>query len=386
MPTFGPAWDFGVGNKLGGGSASEDNPLSDLYSVKVVYTSDKSLWTRCVVLEAGENPNLNIGGADKMDLRRSPSVDKNGKTGDGVASGDPNDADYISAIGMGWFPGYAINIETGERLNMMFAEDSSIPLENGGDMIWNPTSTIINNVRRPVFGGKHYVYVMGSTYSPVLNYKGPRYDAGKTYRELLEPNPGNVSAYTLNQRMLYSQAMWVTMPVLASGYSLLSPQAGIVPNTVVVNLKVKRPYANFSIDGQTVNDSMPYFTFNTRGFAPVQSTEIGRKALDRVNIVPNPYYAYSSYEDPGNQLANQVRLVNLPERCDIRIYTMDGVLVRTIRKDDANSPYTEWDLKNDAKVPISSGVYLIHIKAPDFAEERVIKWFGVMRPVDFDTF
>jgi hypothetical protein len=65
---------------------------------------------------------------------------------------------------------------------------------------------------------------------------------------------------------------------------------------------------------------------------------------------------------------------------------MDGVLVRTIKKDDENSPYTEWDLKNNAKVPISSGVYLIHVKATDFGEERIIKWFGVMRPVDFDTF
>jgi hypothetical protein len=387
MPSFGPAWDFGIGNKHGGGTVSFDNPMSDLYSVKVVFTSDKSLWTRCVVLEAGEYPALNVGNADKMDLRTSSSVDKNGKKGDGIASGDPNDADYISATGMGWFPGYAINIETGERLNIMFAEDSSLPGENGGDMIWNPTSRVINNALRPVFGGKHYMYIMGSTYSPTLGYKGPRYDAGKNYRDLLDTDPNIVSpSYTQRQRMLFSQAMWVSMPMLAQGYTLLTPESGIIPNTVTVNIKVKRPYASFATDNNTVNDSMPYFTFSTKGFAPVQSMETGRKALDKVNIVPNPYYAYSSYEDPGNQLANQVRLVNLPERCDIRVYTMDGVLVRTIRKSDASSAYTEWDLKNDAKVPISSGVYLIHIKAPDFAEERIIKWFGVMRPVDFDTF
>jgi hypothetical protein len=42
-------------------------------------------------------------------------------------------------------------------------------------------------------------------------------------------------------------------------------------------------------------------------------------------------------------------------------------------------------LKNDANVPISSGVYLIHVYA-DGIGERVIKWFGIMRPVDFDTF
>jgi hypothetical protein len=389
LPTFGPAWDNGTYAGLGPGSASLDNPLSALFSVKVVYTSDKSLWTRCVVLEAGENPAFNIGGADKMDIRRSASVDKNGKAGDGIVSSDPNDADYISTTGMSWFPGYAINIETGERLNIMFAEDSSLPGENGTDMIWNPTSSIINTFARPLFGGKHYVYVMGARDFPLgsgSSYKGPRYDAGSDYRGRLDPDPNITPSYTVRKRQVFSQAMWVTMPMLAPGYSLLTPESGIIPSTVTCNIKVKRPYASFSIDGNTINDSMPYFSFSTKGFAPTISKEIGRKALDKVNIVPNPYYAYSSYEDPGNQLDNRVRIVNLPGRCDIRIYTMDGVLVRTIRRDDANAPYTEWDLKNDAKVPISSGVYLIHIKAIDFGEERIIKWFGVMRPVDFDTF
>jgi hypothetical protein len=388
LPTFGPGWDNGSGLAFGPGSASGDNPLTDLYSVKVVFTSDKSLWTRCVVLEAGDYPTFNIGNADKMDLRKSPSVDKNGKRGNGVASGDPDDADYISPTGMGWFPGYAINVETGARLNIMFAEDSSLPGENGQDMIWNPTSTVINNVARPIFGGKHYVYVMGHKEftATTPTYKGPRYDAGASYRALLDTNVNLTPSYIIRQRMVFSQAMWTTMPMLAQGFHLLSVEDGIIPSKVTVNINVKRPYASYSVDGITVNDSMPYFTFSTKGFAPTTSTEIGRKALDKVNIVPNPYYAYSSYEDPGNQLDNRVRLVNLPAKCDIRIYTMDGVLVRTIRKDDANAPYTEWDLKNDAKVPISSGVYLIHIKATDFGEERIIKWFGVMRPVDFDTF
>jgi len=60
-------------------------------------------------------------------------------------------------------------------------------------------------------------------------------------------------------------------------------------------------------------------------------------------------------------------------------------LVRRIRKDDNTRTFIDWDLKNDANVPISSGVYLVHIYAPELGE-RVIKWFGVMRKADFDTF
>jgi hypothetical protein len=60
----------------------------------------------------------------------------------------------------GWFPGYAVNLETGERLNMAFGEDSWYVSENGADMRWNPTSTsLVNN--EPVFGGKHYIYIFG---------------------------------------------------------------------------------------------------------------------------------------------------------------------------------------------------------------------------------
>jgi hypothetical protein len=380
--TLGPAWDLGTFASPGLGGANSDNLMSDLYSVKIVYTADKTLWTRSVVLEMGEAPSLNIGNADKLEVRKSPSVDKNGKAGDGIVTSDPTDADFISSSGMGWFPGYAINIETGERLNIMFTEDSSLPGENGTDMIWNPTSNLTNANFRPVFGGKHYVYVMGKKgiFSGSTRYEGSRYDACASYRAKL--TIGDV----VSRRQVFSQVMWVSMSMLETGYSLRSVAEGIIPNPVTVDIRVKRPYASYSIDGLTLNDSMPYYTFSTKGFAPTFSTEIGKKALDKVNIVPNPFYAYSSYEDPGNQLSNEVRIVNLPAKCDIRIFTLDGVLVRIIKKDDPNEPYTSWDLRNDARVPISSGTYLIHIKATDFGEERIIKWFGVMRPIDFDSF
>ena len=46
---------------------------------------------------------------------------------------------------LGWFPGYAIDIETGERLNIIFSEDSWQTSENGSDMKWNPTGRLITD-------------------------------------------------------------------------------------------------------------------------------------------------------------------------------------------------------------------------------------------------
>jgi hypothetical protein len=114
----------------------QPNLLEYLQSVDVVFTSDKSQWTRCAVFEMQEDATLSIGGAKKGFLRKSLSVDKNGNRFDTTGLGgnlqnlpsstNPDAANYIGAYGMGWFPGYAINIETGERLNMAFGEDSRL--------------------------------------------------------------------------------------------------------------------------------------------------------------------------------------------------------------------------------------------------------------------
>ena len=100
-----------------------------------------------------------------------------------------------------------------------------------------------------------------------------------------------------------------------------------------------------------------------------------------------------------------VKITNLPAKCTVSIYTMNGILVRRYKRDAAPtitgeqvglSQGTEagsgnydtsidWDMKNNANVPISSGVYLIHVQAPGLGE-RTLKWFGVMRPISLDSY
>jgi hypothetical protein len=105
-------------------------------------------------------------------------------------------------------------------------------------------------------------------------------------------------------------------------------------------------------------------------------------ACKLINIVPNPYYAYSNYE--FNRLENIVKIVNLPDQCTIRIYNTSGTLVRTFTKD---SPVTsvDWDLANHVGIPIASGMYIIHVEVPGGCE-RVLKWLGVIRPPDLENF
>jgi len=80
-----------------------------------------------------------------------------------------------------------------------------------------------------------------------------------------------------------------------------------------------------------------------------------------------------------------VKITNLPSKCTVSIYSVDGVLIRRYTRDDPNSTYLDWDLKNTASIPISGGLYLIHVNAPGIGE-RTIKWFGSLRPIDLNSF
>ena len=351
------------------------NDLENLASVDIEITPDKDKWTRCPVLEIGDehvptiglDQTASVGGADRFNLRMSPSVDKDGNP------------DGSGTFGMGWFPGFAINVETGERLNMAFGESSWLQQSNGADMIWNPTSELFAGFGNPVFGGGHYIYVFGHN-DDDPNNDVPAYDEGQYIFNKLSDN--NYDPGDPQKRRVYKDAMWVGVPLLADGGSLLN-------NVVNINLRVTKPYReNFapgwSVDvAQAENENLPMYTFSTGDFATVRrDLATAESALDIIRAVPNPYYANSGYET--NQLETTVKIVNLPKTCTVSIYTVNGILVRQFTKD---SPITslDWDLKNHKQVPIASGVYLIHVDAPGIGE-TVVKWFGTIRQIDLQSF
>jgi len=365
---------------------------TSLASVDVVLTSNKDLWTRTVVFETGNYPALNINSAAKFDKRKSPSVDKNGNPGDGIVSSDPNDADFIDSVGMGWFPGYAINVETGERLNIAFGENSSLVGENSRDMLFNPTSNQGNDDNDSLsFGGMHYIYVFNK--NGTGNTDVPIYDFGAKIDELI----GNGSS-SVGKRNVFKDCIWATIPILASGQTLLSSDAKI-------RLRTHREYRKFLSTGDVAtNGTNPLYEIEVDGGfeALTNQSGVATSALDNIRVVPNPYYAYSSYERTRkDQLDNRVRITNLPSKCTVSIYTMNGVLVRQLRRsvlaDESQGEATtkgldfnlaktlDWDLKNTAGITVASGVYIIHIDGGDIGE-KIIKWFGIMRPIDLDSF
>ncbi len=334
--------------------------LDSLKSVDIVITPDKSKWTRCVVLEMCEASAEAQGGRRRNHIRDAASVDKDGNV-------DANE----SRRGLGWFPGYAISLETGVRLNIAFGEDSRASLSNGRDMIWNPNDTLFGDVGRGqpqiTMGGKHFIYVFGSRYD-TANY---------VYNQLAGPgvNVNNLGNSLL--RNVYREVLWTSIPLLSPGKRLLD-------NEVKFSIRVNNSYGKFLAPNvQAINAGNPRYEFDLTDLAPIKNDlPTAQKALDLIRVVPNPYYGASRYET--SQIDNRVRITNLPIQCVIKIYTLNGTLIRTLRKDDA-STFVDWDLLNQERIPIASGMYLLHVNAPGIGE-KVVKWFGVTRPIDLDTF
>lgn len=347
---------------VGIGGAISTNDIEITPSVDIVFTSDKTKWSRCMVLEAQPTQALSdpitsvpTSGAKHLELRKANSVDKDGN-------------DDGSGTGMGWFPGYAINVETGQRLNVAFAEDSWLAGQNGRDMIWNPTSEgeagIANEL---VMGGKHYVYVF--TDGNQGPYSFPTYDECATLYSAL--NAGG----TTNQNHAFKTCVWAGIPMLNEGSTLLA-------TTAKVKLRVSKPYKRFAT-ASTFNNTIPLYEFDMTGMeAEIGSSLAADSALALLNVVPNPYFAYSEYET--GKLDRRIKITNLPEECTISIYSVSGTLIRRFQKADATTSL-DWELTNQVDVPVASGVYLMHILVPGVGE-RTLKWYGVMKPTDLNGF
>ena len=402
---YGAAPAFG---QAAGTSKSLSNKMKNLYSIQVVFTPDKTKWTRSPVIEMCPDPLLAEGGASRFALRRAASLDKNGNPSgwpaDKSSSFNMDAPNYIAPYGMSWFPGYAINPETGERLNIMFGEDSNLPLENGRDMLFNPTSSdfrrrddnnqIIFDPLTPLFGGKHYIYIMGSweyefaSGADTIRFKYGAYDAGRSLQMSLDTLPPMGDPYYhIYGSAIYAGAQYVSIPLSVDDVPWLA-------NEVNIRINVVRPYKKYYSNstfpangGDGLNNHYPLYEFSTKGIATTEySPEQAETDLDLIAVVPNPYYAFAvanGYESVP--LQTMVKIINLPEKATVTIYNVNGSRIRQYTKDDPIT-FLDWDLKNHAGIPIAGGVYLIHVKDELSGKERIVKWFGALRVEDFNEF
>jgi hypothetical protein len=291
-----------------------------------------------------------------------------------------------------------VDVETGQRLNIFFGEasvyregapffdkDSAITLKYAtADMMFNPTSAfnlgVTNNIFDVIAGGQHMVYVTKQAYDGCAKMKA-----------LLE------SKNNIKRTQVIREISWTFIPLLTPGEKLLSYGEGLIPNDAVISMRVDNPFQVATQKKSQKYNGYPTYRFKFEdqiATTPLDKVETV-DALKQINVVPNPYYAFSDYET--SQFTNIVKITNLPNKCNVTIYTLDGRFIRQYKRNEApgstadrsNPPYNtyqvipdiEWDMKNDKGIPIGSGVYLIHVEVEGVGE-RTLKWFGVGRKFD----
>jgi hypothetical protein len=263
---------------------------------------------------------------------------------------------------------------------MAFGENSFLGMDNGANMLWDPSDRLVNDLGIPVMGGVQPIYIFSSDQATINNFASgfdfPAYVPSEAegsghflHQKMQEIEAGN----NTSKRQVYGSLSWIANPLLKEGQKVLSTD-------VKIKLRINKEYKNYTCSN--LNQGRPMYGWSMSTDRTITGSESALSdVLKLINVVPNPYNAFSEYEI--NKLDNRVKITKLPERCTISIYSVNGKLIKQIKKDSPVT-YQDWTLTNHANIPVASGVYLIHVEIPGIGE-RILKSFIAMRTVDLQN-
>ena len=113
------------------------------------------------------------------------------------------------------------------------------------------------------------------------------------------------------------------------------------------------------------------FSVKASAFSPTRA----QASLERIAVVPDPYVASASWEKPlyftSGRGERRVDFIHLPPRCTIRIFSLDGKLVRTLEHDASiEDGHHSWDLTSKDGLDVAAGIYLYHVAVPGIGDKK----------------
>jgi hypothetical protein len=225
------------------------------------------------------------------------------------------------------------------QLNVAFVDAD----DNG---IWDPDTTSL--------GKYQIVYIMASTYDPNPNtvytsknigFPGPSQFGGFDIMYAWAPRVRTVNGVPLtyqNGDELIIYPYTITRPDFVPGYPV---------------------YYNFNVDGSIIGNN---------------SLAMQKGDIEKIKIFPNPYYGGHRLESGDN--SRFIYFSNLPAKCDIIIYSLNGGVIRIINRNntDPENSLESWDLRNTTGAYVSSGMYIAYVDAPGIGA-KILK-FAVLSP------
>jgi len=111
------------------------------------------------------------------------------------------------------------------------------------------------------------------------------------------------------------------------------------------------------------------------------------ETIGKVAVVPNPYRGdikYNTYIPPWErppasrgfwmEQDRRIQFINLPENCEIKIYTVAGDLVATLQHQDPSRGYEDWNLTSSVGQAVASGIYLFTVEDKKTGDVQVGKF------------
>ena len=89
-------------------------------------------------------------------------------------------------------------------------------------------------------------------------------------------------------------------------------------------------------------------------------------------VVPNPYVGAASFEPERFAISGRgerrMEFRAIPQSGSIRIYTVRGDLVQTLRHDGSTTGFVAWDLRTKDNLDVAPGLYIFQVEAPGVGE------------------
>jgi hypothetical protein len=115
----------------------------------------------------------------------------------------------------------------------------------------------------------------------------------------------------------------------------------------------------FTISGPLLNGPDDRFVFKADGINDARA----RAQLANIRVVPDPYYGRAGTGWETGQGERVIQFQNLPDECLVRIYTLNGDLVRTLDHEATAGGTASWDLLSDGQRLVASGIYIYHVES-----------------------
>lgn len=111
------------------------------------------------------------------------------------------------------------------------------------------------------------------------------------------------------------------------------------------------------------DDEFTFYTTAQRVDANKAKSDFARQPY----VVPNPYVGAASFEPEKFAISGRgerrMEFRGLPMNSVVRIYTVKGDLVQTLRHDGSNDGFVAWNLRTKDNMDVAPGLYIFHVDA-----------------------